>query len=42
MKSPPKQFTDTEARELTEKFIEKNKKREARPRPAKKAQKSKA
>jgi len=31
MKTPPKQYTDTEARELTEKFIEKYGKKEIKP-----------
>jgi len=30
MKSPPKQYTDTEARELTEKFIKKYQKKESK------------
>jgi myo-inositol-1-phosphate synthase len=36
MKSPPKQFTDTEARELTEKFIATYGKKKAAPAPKKK------
>lgn len=36
MKSPPKQFTDTEARELTEKFIATYGKKKAAPSPQKK------
>lgn len=36
MKSPPKQFTDTEARELTEKFIATYGKKKAAPSPKKK------
>ncbi len=37
MKSPPKQFTDTEARELTERFISRYAKKEAKRKPRKKA-----
>jgi myo-inositol-1-phosphate synthase len=39
MKSPPKQYTDTEARELTEKFIKKYRKKEATPKAVKKGKK---
>jgi len=39
MKSPPKQYTDTEARELTEKFIKKYRKKEATPKAVKKRKK---
>jgi myo-inositol-1-phosphate synthase len=39
MKSPPKQSTDTEARELTEKFIKKYRKKEATPKAVKKRKK---
>jgi myo-inositol-1-phosphate synthase len=37
MKSPPKQYTDTEARELTEKFIRKYGAKARARKPAKKA-----
>jgi myo-inositol-1-phosphate synthase len=37
MKSPPKQYTDTQARELTEKFIARYAKKEARRKAGKKA-----
>jgi myo-inositol-1-phosphate synthase len=39
MKSPPKQYTDTEARDLTEKFIKKYRKEEATPKAVKKGKK---
>jgi myo-inositol-1-phosphate synthase len=37
MKTPPKQYTDTEAKELTEKFILAYRKKTEKPRPRKKA-----
>jgi myo-inositol-1-phosphate synthase len=37
MKSPPKQSTDTEARDLTEKFIARHAKKEAKRKAGKKA-----
>ncbi len=42
MKTPPKQYTDTEARELTEKFIATYGKKAAAPKPRKKAPKRKS
>ena len=39
MKSPPRQFTDTEARDLTEKFIARYARKEAKRKPARKAAK---
>jgi myo-inositol-1-phosphate synthase len=41
MKTPPKQYTDTEARELTEKFIATYGKKAAKPKPGKKPPKRK-
>jgi myo-inositol-1-phosphate synthase len=41
MKTPPKQYTDTEARELTEKFIAAYGKKAAKPKPGKKPPKRK-
>jgi myo-inositol-1-phosphate synthase len=41
MKTPPKQYTDTEAKELTEKFISAYGKKTAGPKPRKKAPKRK-
>jgi hypothetical protein len=37
MKSPPKQYTDTEARDLTAKFIAQHAKKEAKHKAGKKA-----
>ncbi len=42
MKTPPKQYTDTEARELTEKFIAAYGKKAAAPKPRKKSSKRKS
>ncbi len=42
MKTPPRQYTDTEARELTEKFIASYGKKAAGPKPRKKAPKRKS
>jgi hypothetical protein len=37
MKSPPKQYTDTEARDLTERFIARHAKKEVKRKARKKA-----